>query len=504
MADSDPWTQMTRLIAARWSAVVVAVGVITMDAAAQQAPATLSLEQAVELARRHSPSYRAQANDAAVADWDARAAYGAILPSVSASGGVNWRAGGTRRIENIDLGLRQPDQMSSSYALGVGMTLNGATIFGMSRARAEREATHAQIDAAGHVLESEITRQYLTAMRARDGVRLAESDLASAETAYRLAQARVESGAAARVDASQAEVEKGRAEVAMLQATANEQVELLRLLQQIGLDPVSRVELTSEFEIFEPAWSLDELTAAALARHPELVAARATESAGRAGLRAARMAYLPSLNINGGWSGYSQRTMDEDFLIGQAQDDLDNRMASCLATNDLYSRLANPLPPQDCSRFVLTEADRQSILDANSRFPFTFTKAPPSFNMTISLPLFNGFQREAQTQRAAANAEDARYRRREAELQIRAELATTYLALQTSYRTIEIEARNVVAADEQLELQRERYRLGAGSILELTQAQAAKARADQAHLVALYSFHENLAGLETAVGERLR
>jgi outer membrane protein len=83
-------------------------------------------------------------------------------------------------------------------------------------------------------------------------------------------------------------------------------------------------------------------------------------------------------------------------------------------------------------------------------------------------------------------------------------VATSYLALQTAYRAVSIEERNVVAAAEQLELARERYRLGAGSILELTQAQATRARADQAHLVALYSFHENLAELEAAVGRRLR
>jgi outer membrane protein len=494
----------TLLVAVATAATAGLPPVAVAPARAQQGPATLTLEEAVQLARRHSPTYRAQANDDAVADWDVRAAYGDLLPSVSASGGLNWRAGGTRRIENIDLGLRQPDQMSSNYGLGVGLSLSGATFFGMAQARAQREATHAQIDAAAHVLEVDVTRQYLSAMRARDAVLIAQREFASAEAAYELAQARVAAGAAARVDASQAEVERGRAEVGVLQAESNEQVERLRLLQVIGLDPGQPIQLTSEFDIFEPAWTLEELTDHALARHPQLVAARAGESAGRAGARAARMSYLPSLNISGGWSGYTQTTLDEDFLIGEAQNFAASRIASCQNTNDLYSRLADPLPAQDCSRFAFTDDDRRQLLAANSMFPFDFTKAPPSFNVSLSLPLFNGFQREANMQRASAAAEDARYRRREVELQIRSQLATTYLALQTAYRTVAIEERNVVAAEEQLELQRERYRLGAGAILELTQAQAAKARADQAHLAALYAFHENLAALEAAVGRPLR
>jgi outer membrane protein len=175
-----------------------------------------------------------------------------------------------------------------------------------------------------------------------------------------------------------------------------------------------------------------------------------------------------------------------------------------MRTNDLYSRLANPLPPQDCAALAFTNADRVAILEGNSFFPFDFTKNPPAFGMTVTMPILNGFTREVQVQQAVAAAEDARHQRREEELSRRATVATSYLAVQTAYRSVAIEERNLVAAAEQLELARERYRLGAGSILELTQAQATMARADQAHLEALYSFHENLADLESAVGRSLR
>jgi outer membrane protein len=124
-----------------------------------------------------------------------------------------------------------------------------------------------------------------------------------------------------------------------------------------------------------------------------------------------------------------------------------------------------------------------SVLEANSAWPFNFTRSRHGVGReAVSLPIFNGFTREAQVQTAAAAAEDAKHQRREEELNRRATVATAYLALQTAYRAVAIEERNVAAAAEKLELARERYRLGAGSILELTQAQATKARADQAHL----------------------
>ena len=374
----------------------------------------------------------------------------------------------------------------------------------MAQERAAREATTARIEAAAYTLETDITRQYLAALRARDAVKLAERELASTDEALKLAQARVDAGAAPRMDAAQAEVERGRAEVTLLQAQAAVETEKLRLLQRIGLDLDQSVDLTTELTVFEPMWTLDELSQIAMQSHPQLLAARAAESSGRAAARAARMSYLPTISVGGGWSGYTQQSRDESYLITQAQSSAQRSIDSCQRTNDLYSRLANPLPPQDCSALAFTEADRMAILSQNNIFPFDFTEQPPSFGLVVSMPIFNGFSREAQVQQASAAAQDAKHQRREEELSRQATVATSYLAVQTAYRSVGIEERNVAAATEQLELARERYRLGAGSILELTQAQATMARADQAHLAALYSFHENLADLESAVGRSLR
>jgi outer membrane protein len=488
-------------------AVLVAL-LATEPLQAQQPPPTLSVEEAVRLARRHNPAFLMQANDEAVANWQVRAAYGALLPSLTASTGVDWQAGGIPNIGLLsgeDFGLaRTPDYFFSAYNLRLNMSVSGGTFFRMAQERAAREATRARIDAAAYTLEADVTRQYLIALRARDAVALGRQELETAQEALRLAEARFSSGAATRLDVSQAEVEAGRAEVALLQAQFAEETERLRLLQRLGLELEGSVELTTRLSIFEPRWQLEELTRIAMEQHPQLVSARASEAVGRAAAPAARMTYLPTLSVGGGWSGTTRMTRDEGYLLDQVEESAQQRIRSCEATNDLYSRLAQPLPPQDCSRYVLTDEIRSGVLAANSMFPFNFTTRPPAFGVTLSMPLFNGFTREAQVQSASAAAEDARHMRREEELNRRATVSTSYLALQTAWRTVGIEQRNVAAAAEQLELARERYRLGAGSILELTQAQSSKARADQAHLSAIYSFHENLAALEAAVGRQLR
>lgn len=491
-------------ICTRLFIAIAAAALAAADVAAQQAPPTLSLEEALQLARRHNPAYLAQVNDEDVADWNVRAAYGAVIPTVGLSGDMTWRAGGQRRVEGVSIG-DLPDQMSSGYGMGLQLSLDAGTFFEMTRARASRDATRAEITAARYSLEADVTRQYLAAMRARDAVELALRDLAAATAALDLAEARVSAGASARLDASQAAVEKGRAEVGLIQAEAAAELERLRLLQRIGLDPEQEVELTSTFSVSEPTWSQQELTAMAVAGNPEVMAARANESASRATLRATRLSYLPSFNFSYGWGGFTQKTLDEDFLISSAEETATRRIESCQRTNDLYSRLANPLQPVDCvAEFSFTDDHRVAILQQNSQFPFDFTRTPPALRIGVSLPILTGFTREARNQQASAAAQDAKHMRRQRELQVRSDVATAYLALQTAYRTVAIEQRNVAAATEQLALQQERYRLGAGSILELTQAQVSMARAHQAQLLALYMYHESLAALEAAVGRPLR
>src|SRR5688500_12054799 len=68
---------------------------LPMKVRAQQAPpATLTLSDAVALARRNNPDYRIQANDAGVADWNVRESLGSLLPSVSIGNSYTYQAAG--------------------------------------------------------------------------------------------------------------------------------------------------------------------------------------------------------------------------------------------------------------------------------------------------------------------------------------------------------------------------------------------------------------------------
>ena len=501
MSRSSAWRRGFRLVPV--FTLILAAG---LDA--QQQKATLTLEEAIELARKNNPEFQAERNDAAVADWDVREAYGQLLPGASASTSFQYQASGPARFgifTGADLGVNStPQYYSSSYSLGLNYGLSGSSLIAPARAKADRRATEAGIVASGFLLQSAVTSQYLAVLRAQDAVTLTRQELERAKDNRALAEARVKVGLAIPMELKQAEVEQGRAEVSLLQAQNLVRTERLRLMQQLGVEVQHEVELTSRFEVHDIPWSQEQLTAQALQAHPALLASRANVDASKASVKMARSGYLPSLNFQMGWSGYAREAGNVGSMVASAREQAEQDRNNCVLVNALATNANVPGFPVACPSGVLTPEQERQIIASNNVFPFNYTKDPLGASLQISLPIFQGFTRERNVEAAKAASLDAQHRARGEELRIKTEVATAYLNLKTAHQSVALETRNRELADEQLLLARERYRLGAASFLELQDAVTIKARADRAYLIAVYQFHESKAALETAVGRNLQ
>lgn len=474
---------------------------------AQQAE-DLSLDEALALARQNNPNFQTIRNDRSVADWQVREAYASWIPSANASGGLTWQEGGNQSFglfttEQIGI-VDPPSYYISGYNLGLSYTLNGATLLAPGQARKSRDATEATIRSSEAQLNQAVTRAYLDVLRQQEGLSLAEQELVRAEINLRLAQSRFEVGSATAVDVNQAEVAVGRAQVGVLQARNAVGTARLRLLQGIGVSLDREIHLTSEFELGEPSWTREQLRDLALQRNPALTSLRAQLEASREGVRIARSAYLPSLSLSASLSGFTREASSTDFLIDQARSAAQSQVAQCQALNELFSRLADPLPPGDCSQFQLTNDQIRRINEENDVFPLDFTRQPATASLTLSIPIFQGLTRQRQLEEARVQRDDASYRVREQELALGADIAAGLAAVETAYESARIEERNQAVADEQLRLVQEQYRLGLASFLELVEAETVKAQADRARVAAIFAYHDALADLEAVVGVPLR
>jgi outer membrane protein len=481
--------------------VPLLLGLVLSGVAAQE---PLSLEEAIALARSHNPGLQIVRSDEEVSDWDVRSARGSLLPSLSANSGLAWQGAGEQRFGSLTAGQLgfgdQPSFLFSTFNLGLDYTLSGRTLRAPARAEAMRSATRSRIRTAEAELVLEVTGRYLDLLRQSQEEALARQELARAEANLRLARAREAVGAATPLEVKQAEVQVGRAEVALLQAEQGIRIARLSLLQRMGTELDREIAPTTEFDLTPVPWTEEELFRRALDRSPRLEALRADESAADVEVAAARSAYFPSLSVQAGWSGFTRRANQSDFLLRQIEGQVDQQMAQCELQNELFRRLAEPLPAQDCTRFLLTPDQRDAVLAENRRFPFDLTRQPPQLSLTLSLPIFQGLDRQRQLEAARVERSNTRHRLREQELALRVEIAGLLAEARTAFQRVRMEEGNQELAQGQLRLARAEFEVGNIAFLQLAEAETVRAQADRDHVDAVFRYHETIARLEAAVG----
>jgi outer membrane protein len=475
---------------------------------------TLSLAEALQQGRAHSPAYRQALNDAPPARWGVRNAYGSLLPSISASTDLGYIGSGRT---NLGGGFTQPTSpfLTSGYSLGLEWQLSGRAITAPAQQRALQRATDEDISGAGIALTADITTQYLNALQAQAQVEVARQQVRRNQDFLELARARYKVGQATLLDVRQAEVTKGTSDVALLRAVQAGYEARLELLRRMGIEPpvaIDRIVLSDSFPVTAPSVQLDSLLALAEQHNPALRSLRAREHAADLDVRAAKTDFLPSLSFRAGWSGFTQQYTNEGQLLGQSLGQAQSQAADCQYNNSVRSALSLGGEVPNCyAAFGLVDGGAalldpvsNQIRQQNSVFPFRYTGQPFSANLVLSLPIFTGFSRSLRLSQARAQQDDADEEVRARRLAVRSDVQARYLALQTTYQAIAVQAASRDAARDQLRLAQDRYRLGAGTALELSDAQNAVQQAEGGYITSVYDYHKAVAALEAAVGRSLR
>jgi outer membrane protein TolC len=255
------------------------------------------------------------------------------------------------------------------------------------------------------------------------------------------AKTRLEVGTATRSDVLRAELELSNAEVAQIDAESALRSARLELGRQVGVGGEVQPVPASLPEEPPSLPSSDSLAALAERSSPVVASANATYAATKAERLSSYTFYLPTLRLIGG-----------------------------------YDWFAIDYPPS-----------RRSW----------------SLRLTASVPVFNGFQREADVTRAAAAQRLAEFRARDAALGARAGAIDAAQQVESTGRRVAIASRAVTLAQEDLRVQEERYQLGAATIVELQTSQVALAQAEADYVSAKQRLGVAVATLEAVLGQRI-
>ena len=403
----------------------------------------VSLAEAVRRALDVQPTMVQARGDVRNAGAGGRAAWGAFLPTVTTSASAS-RSNQTR----FDPNSTQQLPPAYSYSGGLSATVD---LFDGFRRLANVRASAADQDAAGAGLTSQryqttlATQElFYTALADEELVRVAESQVERAKEQLQISVNKFQAGAATRSDTLTSTVDLGNAQLALLQAQANLATAQANLGRQIGVDqPVRAVPDTA----FPGLPDTAALRASALATAPAVDQAEAQARAAGARRWTARSQYWPTLTVS-------------------------------------YNNSRTGTDSPDLPLF------------GNYRETF-------SWRFGLSWTLFNGFQREQAQVAANVTGDVATAQAAEARRQVNAQLTQQLAALFTAYAKIGIAEANVVAATEARRVTQERYRLGAGTLLDMLTAEADLSQAEGNRVQARYDYLIARAQVEAIVGHPL-
>jgi outer membrane protein len=400
------------------------------------------------MAERVQPDVVRAAAGVRTAGAQRRNAWGAFLPSLTASSSANeFFTEGAPRIDPVTGQLAGGNTTNRSVSTGLSASLDLFT--GLRRtaelraARAGENAAEASFIDASFQQALTTTNQFLDALAAAQLLRVRETSVRRAEEQLKASVAKLRTGSATRSDSLRSLVTLGNAQLDLLTTQtdlAAAEANLARLIGETG-----RVHAAddSAFYAILPALDTAALRMEAESKSPRVQSAAAEAGAARATVSASKSAYWPTLALSGStnWSG----SQNNDYnLLNQSQ---------------------------------LSLALRWNLFDRFDR------------ELTVT-------QREADLDIAEATAADAK-RGVDAELQLR------LAELDAAKARIQITRTSVAAATEDLRVQQERYRLGASTIIDVLTSQEALNQAEVDVVNARFDYLRARAQLEALIGRKL-
>ena len=403
----------------------------------------VTLDEAIRRALDVQPAMVQARGDQRNAGASERSAWGAFLPSFTTSASAN-RSNQSRFDPNTTTPL--PPGYSYSGSLTASLEL-----FDGFRRFAALRAASATGDAAGAgVLNQRFqvilqTKQaFYDALAKEELVRVAEAQVRRAQLQLEVSVQKLHAGSATRSDSLRSVVDFGNARLALLQASANLATAQATLGRQIGMDASVRAASDS---LLPALPDTSPLRGGLLNTAPQIVQADAQARATRAQVWSTRSQYWPSVTVS-----YSN-----------------SRTGISSPTLPLFSS-----------------------------YPETY-----SWRFGFSWTLFDRFQREQSQVSASVSRDVAEARAADTRRQVGAQLTQEIAALATAFTKIEITTDNVAAATEDLRVQQERYRVGAGTILELLTSQASLTQAQTDLVQARFDYLIARAQLAALVGHEL-
>jgi outer membrane protein len=419
-----------------------------------------SLARCIETALKQNRDVKGASARTKQASGGALRAWSNVLPSVS--GGASY----TRVKPDKQSSVRSLVVDSSVYFGSVSNQKFGsisgsvdANLFNVPAWSQKRQQDHLRASAISTEAETRndvvfsVKQQYFECVKAqrladvaRDSEKLARDEETRSEALF-------EVGSVARGDVLKARARRATTQLSRIQADNQVAIQRQRLKQVIGVPLATSLDVDPAMDAGGVALpDSASVVAQALRARPTLASALAAERAARAGLFGARTARIPKIT---GSLDVTRNRITED---------------------------------QDFAGFGSFSEERYST---------QWTGA-----VRLSIPFFDGLATEGNIRSAKGSLLESEAARRQLEIDVSFEAQQAWLLLKEAVERIAVAGEGVTSAEEDYKFSKGRYDLGAGTFLDLLNAEVSLEQARQQWVEAQADARVAEAALERAIGER--
>jgi outer membrane protein len=419
-------------------AVVAALSFAPVKAAAQDVQ-HLSLRDAEQRAIQNHPQIRAVQYAALAADQSVRQVRSAYFPTVYGSLTGAQAETGSRIAAG---GLNNPiilDRFAAGLSIGQLITDFGRTQDLAQSFNLRADAQRQEVDNRRADVLLQVNRAYFNALRARSVQTVAQDTVNARQLVVDQVTALAGSGLRSGLDVSFARVNLAEAQLLLIQARNDVQAASTALSAAMGLSAFTAYDLDEEPLPDPPPPDSTALVTQALRERPDVISERVLGQAASRFADAERALWFPSISAVAavGLTPYRQEGL-----------------------NSRYSALG----------------------------------------LNVNMPLANGGLLNARVAEANLRARAEEQRLRDLENRVVRDVRTAWLDAQAGFLRLDLTEQLLSQASDAADLAQARYDIGLGSIVELSQAQLSKTRAELERASARYDYQTRTAVLRFQIG----
>lgn len=408
-----------------------------------QAPLTITLQDALERARKNNVEFNAALTDQGVAHQDKIQARAALLPSVNYNNEYLYTQGnGTQTNTPIFIANNTVHEYISQG--NVHATIGLTDVANYQRVQALETVARAKAEIAARGLVVTVVQAYYGLIASQR--KYANTQQAATETQrfYDVTQKLEKGGEVAHADVIKSQIQYQGAQRDLREAQLSMEKSRLDLAVLLFPDFNENFNVVDDLDLAPPLQSFDEFEHEAEVKNPDLRAARFSLQAAKFDLSGARFAYLPSLGL--------------DYWYGI-----------------------------DSTHFAVNGPNGVNALGNSA-------------SATLNIPIWNWGATHSKVVQADLKRKQAQRELSFAQRKLLAQIHSAYDEAQAALSELELLKSSADLAAESLRLTTLRYQGGESTVLEVVDAQNTLTQTRNAYSDGVVRYRTALAGLQTLTG----